>query len=210
MKVRTDLDAVASVLKALSTSFPHYALYAPNQVDLIIVASPRSLPAFPGVASLSKQPVRSELERIGVRSAHDLTVRLRRPAPVQRDPDRRPRGVAADREVERLVVEAPLVAHHERADDAVERRGRVGLPRSRLREVADPLRRHGRPFQGRVFRRRIGPDPPVLYRRHQFFRRDRIQSLRLSFDRPVWLRRHSILFARVFCRRIHHRQGEFH
>jgi len=72
----TDIDVVASVIKALARHFGTYAIYNLNDSDILIVASRAAvMPA--STAQLFEWPdMRSELERIGVQSLADLQSRL--------------------------------------------------------------------------------------------------------------------------------------
>lgn len=63
---------VASVFKALGREFSDYAIYLPNDVDLVIVAVPEGrLPAL-SAAIFGERHLAAELERIRVRSVADL------------------------------------------------------------------------------------------------------------------------------------------
>ena len=71
----TDLTIVASVMKALSKSFPSYALYLTADSDMLIVATQRaSLPAE-SAAIFGPPGMRAELTRVGVESLDDLRER---------------------------------------------------------------------------------------------------------------------------------------
>ena len=72
----TDIGIVASIVKALSRHFGAYAIYNTNDSDILIVATrASSLP--PLTDRLFQLPqLRSDLERIGVRSLAELQTRL--------------------------------------------------------------------------------------------------------------------------------------
>lgn len=70
-----NVDLVVSVLKAISDNFPDYAVYAPNDVDIIIVAKKNG--ALAGLdANLLKKPLLSAAsKRIQVESLQDIAFR---------------------------------------------------------------------------------------------------------------------------------------
>jgi predicted membrane-bound spermidine synthase len=72
----TDVDIVASILKALSRHFGAYALYNTSDGDILIVAS--RAPALPPLTEriFQSPQLRAELDRIGVRSLAELQARL--------------------------------------------------------------------------------------------------------------------------------------
>ncbi|HZQ71627.1 MAG TPA: hypothetical protein VFB08_01825 [Burkholderiales bacterium] len=70
-----DPSLVASVMRALGEEFPHYAVFAPSDHDLLIVASPAPIP-LPAQAKVFEHPgVAKELWRVHVLSAGDLDAR---------------------------------------------------------------------------------------------------------------------------------------
>jgi hypothetical protein len=70
-----DPSLVASVMRALGDEFPHYAVFAPSDHDLLIVASERELP-LPPQARIWEQPgLAKELWTVQVLSAGDLDAR---------------------------------------------------------------------------------------------------------------------------------------
>ena len=70
-----DITLAASVLKALESNFDHYAIFAPNYEDILIVArNGGPLPPIDG--SLLKEPrFARELARVGINSVADVEVR---------------------------------------------------------------------------------------------------------------------------------------
>lgn len=69
-----DMALVATVLLALEESFPHYDIYAANDVDLLIIASDQ--PVVPHFDVLLKTPaLADELATIAVETEDDLQVR---------------------------------------------------------------------------------------------------------------------------------------
>jgi spermidine synthase len=72
----TDINVVASIIKALSRHFGAYAIYNLNDLDILIVATRAS--AFPAAGDqfLQWPQMRVELDRIGVQSLADLRSRL--------------------------------------------------------------------------------------------------------------------------------------
>jgi hypothetical protein len=72
----TDVGIIASIVKALSRHFPAYAIYSTNDSDILIVATPAAaLPAL--TDQVFKLPqLRTDLDRIGVRSPAELQMRL--------------------------------------------------------------------------------------------------------------------------------------
>jgi len=70
-----DPSLVASVMRALGEEFPHYAVFAPSDSDLLIMASETPLP-LPLRASVFEQPgVAKELWTVHVLTAGDLDAR---------------------------------------------------------------------------------------------------------------------------------------
>jgi predicted membrane-bound spermidine synthase len=70
-----DPSLVSSVLKALGSAFPHYAIYAASDHDLLIVASGSPVPAAPGAAVFEAPGLARELWSVHVLSAGDLDAR---------------------------------------------------------------------------------------------------------------------------------------
>jgi predicted membrane-bound spermidine synthase len=70
-----DPALVASVLRALGEVFPYYAIYAPSDFDLLIVASDAPLPAAPSARVFEQPALARELFTIHVLSAGDLDAR---------------------------------------------------------------------------------------------------------------------------------------
>jgi spermidine synthase len=70
-----DASLVASVMAALGEEFPHYAVFAPSDHDLLIVAGSRELP-LPAQARVFEQPgLAKELWTVHVLSIGDLDAR---------------------------------------------------------------------------------------------------------------------------------------
>ena len=71
-----DASLVASVLRSLGQAFPHYAVFAPSDHDLLIVASERPLP-LPAQARVFEEPgVAKELWTVHVLTTGDLDARF--------------------------------------------------------------------------------------------------------------------------------------
>ena len=71
-----DASLLASVMGALGESFPHYAIYAPSDHDVLIVASLEPLP-LPARASAFNQPLLAqELRQVNVLESGDLDARF--------------------------------------------------------------------------------------------------------------------------------------
>ena len=70
-----DPSLVASVMRALAEEFPHYAIFAPSDHDLLIVASERALPLPPQAAVFEHPGLAKELWTVHVLSAGDLDAR---------------------------------------------------------------------------------------------------------------------------------------
>jgi spermidine synthase len=70
-----DPSLLASVMGALGETFPHYAVYAPSDHDLLIVASATPIPELPPAKLLQQASVAQELRRINVHAAGDLDIR---------------------------------------------------------------------------------------------------------------------------------------
>jgi len=66
---------VATVLRALGEEFPHYAIYAPSDYDLLIMASDAPLPSEPQARIFESPGLAKELWTIHVLSAGDLDAR---------------------------------------------------------------------------------------------------------------------------------------
>jgi predicted membrane-bound spermidine synthase len=66
---------VATVLGALAEEFPHYAIYAPSDFDLLIMASDAPLPGAPQPSIFESPRLAKELWTIHVLSAGDLDAR---------------------------------------------------------------------------------------------------------------------------------------
>jgi len=70
-----DASLLASVMRALGEEFPHYAVFAPSDYDLLIVASDRAIPV-PASAAVFEQPgLAQELFRVNALTAGDLDAR---------------------------------------------------------------------------------------------------------------------------------------
>ena len=69
-----DASLLASVMRALGESFPHYAVYAPSDHDLLIVASGQPLPAA-GAHIFAQPTLAQELRQVHVHVAGDLDAR---------------------------------------------------------------------------------------------------------------------------------------
>jgi predicted membrane-bound spermidine synthase len=70
-----DPSLVASVMGALAEEFPHYAVFAPSDHDLLIVASERELPLPPQARVFEHPGLAKELWTVQVLSAGDLDAR---------------------------------------------------------------------------------------------------------------------------------------
>ncbi len=73
-----ELDRVLllSVLKALSSQFEHLKIYAPNHVDLVIIASNDSIIGLPDKSIFQAETLRKELDLIGITNINDLYIRF--------------------------------------------------------------------------------------------------------------------------------------
>jgi predicted membrane-bound spermidine synthase len=72
----TDMDVVASIIKALSRHFGAFAIYNLNDLDILIVATRAPTLPAPTEQFLRWPRMRAELDRIGVQSLADLQGRL--------------------------------------------------------------------------------------------------------------------------------------
>jgi spermidine synthase len=70
-----DASLVASVMGALAAEFPHYAVFAPSDHDLLIIAGERALPLPPQAAVWEQPGLAKELWTVHVLSAGDLDAR---------------------------------------------------------------------------------------------------------------------------------------
>lgn len=70
-----DLPLVASILEALSREFGDFAIYAANDMDLLVVATPAERLPEPDVGTLATPSWRPTLQRLGIRDAGDLAIR---------------------------------------------------------------------------------------------------------------------------------------
>ncbi len=71
----TGFPVMASITRALGTSFTDYAVYAANDGDLLIVASPKRPLGPPPAVELTAPSFKESLERIGFASSEDLRQR---------------------------------------------------------------------------------------------------------------------------------------
>ncbi|HTP64323.1 MAG TPA: hypothetical protein VMJ66_02950 [Geobacteraceae bacterium] len=70
-----NMDLVASVLKAVAVNFSDYAVYAPNDVDIIIIARKKGMLPDPDPGLWTIPAIAGELRRIHVESLQDLELR---------------------------------------------------------------------------------------------------------------------------------------
>jgi spermidine synthase len=70
-----DASLLASVMRALGEEFPHYAIYAPSDHDVLIVAGEAPLPAAPDARVFEQPGVAKELWTVHVLSVGDLDAR---------------------------------------------------------------------------------------------------------------------------------------
>ncbi|HEY5897765.1 MAG TPA: fused MFS/spermidine synthase [Burkholderiales bacterium] len=70
-----DPALVATVLAALSETFPHYAIYAPSDHDILIVASEAAIPPAPQARVFEQPGLAKELWTVHVLSIGDLDAR---------------------------------------------------------------------------------------------------------------------------------------
>jgi hypothetical protein len=70
-----DASLLAAVMRALGEEFPHYAVYAPSEHDLLIVASPDALPLQPDAAVFAQPTLAQELRTVHVHVPGDLDAR---------------------------------------------------------------------------------------------------------------------------------------
>jgi spermidine synthase len=70
-----DASLLATVMRALGDSFPHYAIYAPSEHDLLIVASAEPLPPAPQARVFEQPGLAKELWTVHVLSVGDLDAR---------------------------------------------------------------------------------------------------------------------------------------
>ena len=68
----TNVDVVASVMKALAPHFGAYALYNTDDVDILIIATRGAALPIPDDRLLESPQLRAELERVGVQSVADI------------------------------------------------------------------------------------------------------------------------------------------
>ena len=72
----TDVEVVASIIKALSPHFGAYAIYNTNDLDILIVATRAAALPVPTDRIFQWPQLRAELDRVGVQSLGDLQSRL--------------------------------------------------------------------------------------------------------------------------------------
>jgi len=70
-----DASLLASVMRSLGEEFPHYAIYAPSDHDVLIMASEAPLPSAPDVRVFEQPGLAKELWTVHVLSAGDLDAR---------------------------------------------------------------------------------------------------------------------------------------
>lgn len=71
----TNLDVVASVIKALAPHFGAYAIYNTDDLDILIIATPGATFRTPEDRLLQSQGLRVELKRVGIQSVADIQLR---------------------------------------------------------------------------------------------------------------------------------------
>ena len=71
-----DFELVATILKAIDASFEDYVILATNNIDVVVVASPRGPVPLLGTALPDLPAVLPELARAGVRSVADIGLRV--------------------------------------------------------------------------------------------------------------------------------------
>ncbi len=72
----SNIHLIASILKAISASFADYQIYAANDVDLLIIASPDGRINLPGGELFNNAALAAQLKTIGVNNIHDLAIRF--------------------------------------------------------------------------------------------------------------------------------------
>jgi spermidine synthase len=70
-----DLDIVLSIMKALEPHFSDFAIYTPDNSNILIVATRRGSIGLPDAKVFSSSPLRAELARVGVRDIADIQAR---------------------------------------------------------------------------------------------------------------------------------------
>ncbi len=70
-----DASLLASVMQALGEAFPHYAIYAPSDHDVLILASMDPLPSAPKAALFEQAALAQELRKVQVLGPGDLDAR---------------------------------------------------------------------------------------------------------------------------------------
>jgi len=70
-----DASLLASVMGALGEAFPHYAVYAPSDHDLLIVASAAPLPAQVDASVFAQPTLAQELRQVHVHAPGDIDAR---------------------------------------------------------------------------------------------------------------------------------------
>lgn len=68
----TDMALVASVIKALTSRFPHYAIFSPNDTDILILASMEQPLAMPATLGALPAALREPLASVDIHSIGDL------------------------------------------------------------------------------------------------------------------------------------------
>jgi predicted membrane-bound spermidine synthase len=71
----TNIGVLASIIKALAPHFGTYTLYNLDDLDILIVATRGTAPGIPDEGRLRSPLIRSELERVGIRSVADFQSR---------------------------------------------------------------------------------------------------------------------------------------
>jgi predicted membrane-bound spermidine synthase len=71
----TNIGLLASIIKALAPHFGTYTLYNVDDLDILIVATRGPVPGIPDEGLLRSPLLRSELERVGIRSVADFQSR---------------------------------------------------------------------------------------------------------------------------------------
>lgn len=71
-----NMDIIASILKAIAASFDDYHIYATNNVDMLIIASPKGQINLPSNEVFNNAAIKAQLGTIDIHNSHDLVIRF--------------------------------------------------------------------------------------------------------------------------------------
>ncbi len=132
---------LARMIRALANTFPHLRMYATNEGDLLLVSS--VTPILPlNMQALSHEPLRSELARIGLRTADDYAFRFLGDERVARTFSDLMGGLGHSDYYPTVALEAPRDRFKRNRSDALYAVNWNGLPVMEILVGVSPAPRH--------------------------------------------------------------------